>query len=71
MRAAPLGLRSVADLNHRICAFVDGWSQQVQPFFWTKTAEQILVKADRKKTSGATHCKDCATRLLRRRSDIH
>ena len=27
----------------------------LHPFVWTKTAEQILAKADRKKTSDATH----------------
>ena len=46
---------SVPDLNRRIRAFIDGWNQRAHPFTWTKTAEQILAKADRKKTSDAAH----------------
>ena len=46
---------SVSDLNRRIRAFIDGWNQRAHPFTWTKTAEQILAKADRKKTSDAAH----------------
>jgi transposase len=46
---------SVTDLNRRIRAFIDGWNARCHPFVWTKTAEQILAKADRKKTSDAAH----------------
>ena len=46
---------SVTDLNRRIRAFIDGWNDRCHPFVWTKTAEQILAKADRKKTSDAPH----------------
>jgi hypothetical protein len=46
---------SVADLNHRIRAFIDGWNQRAHPFTWTKTADQILAKANRQKTSDAAH----------------
>lgn len=46
---------SVADLNRRIRAFIDGWNHRAHPFTWTKTAEQILTKADHKKTSDAAH----------------
>jgi transposase len=46
---------SVPDLNRRIRAFIDGWNQRAHPFTWTKTADQILAKADRKKTSDAAH----------------
>jgi transposase len=46
---------SVADLNRRIRTFIDGWNQRAHPFVWTKTAEQILTKANRKKTSDAAH----------------
>jgi transposase len=46
---------SVADLNHRIRAYIDGWNQRAHPFVWTKTAEQILAKANRQKTSDAAH----------------
>jgi hypothetical protein len=47
--------RSVSDLNRRIRAFIDGWNERAHPFVWTKTAEQILAKAARKKTSDAPH----------------
>ena len=30
-----------------IRAFIDGWNDRCHPFVWTKTAEQILAKADR------------------------
>ena len=46
---------SVTDLNRRIRAFIDGWNDRCHPFIWTKTAEQILAKADRQKTSDAPH----------------
>lgn len=46
---------SVADLNARIRAFIDGWNKRWHPFVWTKTAEQILAKAHRKKKSDAAH----------------
>src|SRR4051795_9555892 len=46
---------SVTDLNRRIRTFIDGWSDRCHPFVWTKTAEQILTKADRQKTSDAPH----------------
>ena len=46
---------SVPDLNRRIRAFIDGWNDRAHPFTWTKTADQILAKADRKKTSDAAH----------------
>ena len=47
--------RSVTDLTRAIRAFIDGWNQRCHPFAWTKTADQILAKADRKKTSDAAH----------------
>ncbi len=34
-------------------AFVDGWNDRAHPFTWTKTGDQILVKANRKRTSNA------------------
>jgi transposase len=46
---------SVTDLNRRIRAFIDGWNDRCHPFIWTKTAEQILTKANRQKTSDAPH----------------
>ena len=47
--------RSVTDLTRAIRAFIDGWNDRCHPFVWTKTAEQILTKANRKKTSDAGH----------------
>jgi transposase len=46
---------SVKDLNAKIRAFIDGWNNRAPPFVWTKTADQILTKANRKKTSNAGH----------------
>ncbi len=46
---------SVTDLNRRIRTFIDGWNDRCHPFVWTKTAEQILTKANRQKTSDAAH----------------
>jgi transposase len=47
--------RSVPDLNKAIRAFITGWNDRAHPFVWTKTAEQVLAKADRKKTSNTGH----------------
>ena len=47
--------RSVRDLTAKIRAYIDGWNERAHPFTWTKTAEQILTKANRKKTSHAEH----------------
>jgi transposase len=47
--------RSVAELNAKIRAFITGWNDRAHPFTWTKTAEQILKKANRKNTSDARH----------------
>ena len=44
---------SVTDLNTKIRAFITGWNKRSQPFVWTKTADEILAKAQRKDTSGA------------------
>jgi len=46
---------SVKDLNAKIRAYIDGWNDRAHPFVWTKTADQILAKANRKKTSNAGH----------------
>ncbi len=47
--------RSVPELNRAIRAFIDGWNDRAHPFVWTKTAEQVLSKANRKKTSATVH----------------
>jgi hypothetical protein len=38
---------SVKDLNAKIRAFIDGWNNRCHPFAWTKTADEILKKANR------------------------
>ncbi len=47
--------RSVKELNAKIRAFIDGWNDRAHPFIWTKTADQILTKANRQTTSNAEH----------------
>ena len=46
---------SVKELNTKIRAFIDGWNDRGHPFIWTKTADQILAKANRQKTSNSGH----------------
>lgn len=46
---------SVKDLNARIRAFINGWNDRCHPFVWTKTAEEILAKANRKPISNTRH----------------
>ena len=46
---------SVKDLNAKIRTFIDGWNERSHPFVWTKTAEQVLSKANPKKTSKTDH----------------
>ncbi len=47
--------KSVKDLNTKIRAFIDGWNDRSHPFVWTKTADQILAKANRSTTSNPRH----------------
>jgi transposase len=47
--------RSVPQLMTKIRAFINGWNDRCHPFVWTKTADQILRKADRPTTSVAVH----------------
>ncbi|MEU4295604.1 IS630 family transposase, partial [Kribbella sp. NPDC026596] len=46
---------SVKDLNAKIRAFIDGWNDRCHPFVWTKTADEILKKANRPQTSETLH----------------
>ena len=46
---------SVTDLIGAIRAFIDAYNQRCAPFRWTKTADQILTKANRQKTSDTRH----------------
>ena len=49
-------LRSVKDLNTKIRAFIDNWNDdRAHPFVRTKTADQILAKANRPTTSNSSH----------------
>ena len=36
-------------------AFIDGWNNRSHPFIWMKTADEVLAKANRKKTSNADY----------------
>ena len=47
--------KSVKDLNTKIRAFIDGWNDRCHPFVWTKTAQEILKKANRPTTSNSRH----------------
>ena len=47
--------RSVRDLMIKIRTFINGWNDCCQPFVWTKTADEILTKANRPTTSVAVH----------------
>ena len=47
--------RSVGDLTIKIRAFITGWNDRSHPCVWTKTADQVLNKANRQKTSDAGH----------------
>ncbi len=40
---------SVRDLMIKIRAFIDGWNRRKHPFIWTKPADQILTKINRKR----------------------
>jgi|ERR1039457_2808460 transposase len=46
---------SVKDLIAAIEAFIDAWNDRCAPFAWTKGADEILAKANRKKTSNTPH----------------
>jgi transposase len=46
---------SVKDLIAAIETFIDAWNDRCQPFVWTKTADEILTKANRKITSNTRH----------------
>ena len=46
---------SVPELVAAIRAFIDGWNERRHPFTWTKTADEILPHAVRKRNSDAGH----------------
>jgi transposase len=48
--------RSVKQLNAKIRTFIDNWNDdRAHPFVWTKTADEILTKANRPTTSNSGH----------------
>ena len=46
---------SVKALVSAIHAFIDGWNERCHPFTWTKTPDEILPRATRKRDSDARH----------------
>ena len=46
---------NVKQLVAAIRAFIDGYNERCQPFTWTKTADAILPRATRQRTSDARH----------------
>jgi len=46
---------SVKELVTAIRAFIEGWNDRCHPFTWTKTADEILPHATRKRDSDARH----------------
>jgi len=46
---------SVKDLNDKIRDFITAWNNLSHPFVWTKTADEVLNKVNRKKTSDVGH----------------
>ena len=45
---------SVRDLMIKIRAFITGWNHRKHPFIWTKTADDILDKINRKRKHVST-----------------
>jgi hypothetical protein len=46
---------SVADLVAAIRRFCEAWNERCQPFVWVNDADDIMVKATRKRTPGTEH----------------
>jgi transposase len=42
---------SVSDLIGKIRAFVNGWNRRAHPFIWTKNADEVLARIDRKRNA--------------------
>lgn len=43
-------VESVPELNAELRAYIEGWNKRARPFAWTKTAEEVLEKANRPTT---------------------
>ncbi|MGO9692261.1 MAG: hypothetical protein ACLPYO_00265 [Mycobacterium sp.] len=46
---------NVRDLTPAIRTYINGWNNRAHHFVWTKTADEILKKANRQTTSNARH----------------
>lgn len=46
---------NVRELTQAIRAFITGWNKRSHPFVWTKTADEILKKANRQQISNTDH----------------
>ena len=46
---------NVKELVAAIRTFIEGWNDRCHPFVWTKTANDILKKANRQTTSNTGH----------------
>jgi hypothetical protein len=46
---------SVRQVTDAIRTFIDAWNQRCVPFVWTKTADEILAKANRQAASETDH----------------
>jgi transposase len=46
---------SVREVTTAIRTFIDGWNERCVPFVWTKTADEILAKANRQADSVTDH----------------
>jgi len=46
---------SVKDLTTAIETFIAGWNERCEPFTWTRTADEIIGKIDRKRTNATRH----------------
>jgi hypothetical protein len=47
--------RSIRELTRKIRGLIDGCNGRAHPIVWTKTADQILTKANHQTTSDADH----------------
>ena len=53
---------SVKQLVTAILTFIEGWNNRCHPFTWTKTPDEILTHAIRKRDSDARHWQRASTR---------
>jgi hypothetical protein len=51
----PITGRPVDRPRRKLRAFITGWNDRAYQFVWTKTADEILAKANRQTTSATDH----------------